>query len=295
MLPLSVVLRATGTLVLRLLRLPLRIMHRFLAFIWSTKSSRDDPAIRLQASERRLSEVLREIQTAKENAGTQEEQLKQATSDNQTKDNTIRRLETDLQNALNSLRSAQTNLQTSQANSARYELALSQLQIKNEAVENQYIAAKALLEVRGRELHAAEVFLAKHDTFTDREVAEQMDGLNYDIVQIAMTIADNIMGEVEQREGEVSRMTSDEVGLAQATEEFRSWFGSTAADALRLADHQVDSLLLEIFLQACLCQFAANVISRWHFGRDPSSESLGTIFRSLQDNGKSPVRDNFLD
>lgn len=263
-------------------------MQRFLAFFWPAKSLRDDPDIRLEASERRLGEVLKEIQAAKETVRKQEEQLKQATSDNQTKDARIRKLETDLENTLRSLRTVQNNLQTSQATSARHELALSQLQLRYEAVENQHIAAKALLEVRGRELHAAEVFLAKHDACTDREIAEQMDGLNYDVIQIAMTIVDNVVGEFEQREGEVPGTTGlDEDGVARAIEDIRSTFGPTATSALQLANHKEDPILLEVFLQACLCRFAANAMARWHFGGDPTSYSLGNVFRFLQHNGKS--------
>lgn len=215
--------------------------------------------------------------------------MQQTKSECDTRRVTIAGLETRLRNSGSDLAATRRDLQNANATVSHHAQTISQLQTQCQVLSKEHDQTKSLLDTRTRELTVAEKFLTKHDTSTNKEIVEKMEGLNYDVAQIAMSLVDHMLGETRSPEVEGVADSDDEI--VEAIQLARSWFGTTATEALQRTRHADDSLLLEIFVQSCLIQFAAAAVVQWHFGRDyASAESLGRIFHSLKDAGESHDR-----
>lgn len=293
----------------------------------STTRTRVDPEAQLDAAEKEsqrkdqeLSNALKERKALKRELAQRDEVMQQMKVENAMKTGMITELQTKLWETDSALSVAQENLQNASAAMNDQQQVISQWQVHSQVFLKEHEKTKSLLNTRTRELKAAEKFLTKHDTSTNKEVVEKTEGLNYDVAQIAMGLADSILGEaqlleeekIERLRQDVRWKKDDEDGLpeergsettptakevevdsedeiAQALQDMRSWFGTTATEALQRTRHTDDSLLLEIFLQSCLTQFAADVIVQWHFGRDyADAQAFRIIFCSLEEAGESP-------
>lgn len=236
--------------------------------------------------EQELRDALEAKQGLEREVARRDTRMQQTKAEDDMKKGTITRLEAKLRDNDNTLAATRRDLHNANAAVSHHAQTISQLQTQCQVLSKEHEQTKSLLDTRTRELTVAEKFLTKHDSSTNKEIVEKMEGLNYDVSQIAMSLVDHMLGEARSPEVEGVADSDDEI--AEAVQLARSWFGTTATEALQRTHHADDSLLLEIFVQSCLTQFAAFIIVQWHFGRDYANvESLGRIFRSLEEAGES--------
>ncbi|THH07992.1 hypothetical protein EW146_g9134 [Bondarzewia mesenterica] len=313
---------------IHLVRLPLTIFRHLKALV---PSSQDAPAeleferklfaseTALKTKDQQLRNSAQERDVIAEKLRELERKLKKAQEEGEGKTNRIRDLDSQLLAANTSYRSSQRELESTRAIVAQHEVTIGQLTTHFEAIRNTHAHTKALLETRTRELAAAQVFLDKEESFTEKEIIDQVRELNYEISQVAVTLADSLeaealepiqrneeqnpggesegqetVGEHEQNavkvEGQGQRSQAREEEVSTAIEDITMQLGPSIAGLLQVVDHTEDPLLLEIVFQSYIANYAQGVTTRWHFGADTSvDEALGAILTALEEDEPAAI------
>ncbi|KAI0315430.1 hypothetical protein OF83DRAFT_1062081, partial [Amylostereum chailletii] len=204
-----------------------------------TTTNKEDP----------LEEARRECTALEEKLKERDAELEQTKAD-------VARLQSQLTDAQATAQRLSRSLEDSEAAHARTTAAKTQSQTHAAAVEKRLAQTNALLATRTEELAAAQVFLGTEESYTDKQVADEVTGLNYDISQ-------------------------GSADVAEATARVAQWLGAELVQDLKSVDHAEDPLLLEIVFQAAMVDVARSVITAWHFGEDASHAYLDQIFLAL--------------
>lgn len=163
---------------------------------------------------------------------------------------------------------------------------ISQLQTKTQALETTLAQNKALLDTRTRELEMAQAFLTKQETFTEKEIIEQIEALNYEIFQVAIVLSDAWVGKGIQ--GTVERPKDESEQSQTVFKEVQSRSTLRIAQIAQSAPQMGDPLFLQIVFQAYLAHVVASLMLRWVFGNPPLEKGMKNVFYALQDAGEWP-------
>ncbi|ETW80439.1 hypothetical protein HETIRDRAFT_452034 [Heterobasidion irregulare TC 32-1] len=158
---------------------------------------------------------------------------------------------------------------------------ISQLQTKNQALETTLAQNKALLDTRTRELEMAQAFLTKQETFTEKEIIEQIEALNYEIFQVAIVLSDAWVG--KGIHGTVGKPKDESEQSQTVFEEVQSRSTLRIAQIAQSAPQMGDPLFLQIVFQAYLTHVVASLIMRWVFGNPPLEKGMKNVFKALRD------------
>ena len=149
-------------------------------------------------------------------------------------------------------------------------------------VHQQLEDAKALSEVRGKELVGAQVFLTKADTLSISEVGEKVTALNEELFQAAATLGEALIHkryEVSQKEFEAAAALAQEMVGEKMT-------NILIAQAQK-RESEVIPLLVEVVLQIFLVKFCVSKIQTWYPGDAAIGEFLSTIYYEIRSTGKA--------
>ncbi|KAI0318153.1 hypothetical protein OF83DRAFT_1171365 [Amylostereum chailletii] len=192
-------------------------------------------------------------------------------------------LQHQLQCAISSQSTTTSALDVAQSGLAQSELALHHLQTRFQTMQEQLARAQDALDARTKTLDAAEALLgtAAEPVVADKVLADEVEaGLNEAIEQVATKLATSLETGGELRYGDV-----EETGDVRAAEGvFRRWFSSPSVEELKGVRHREDSTLLEILFRACAVNIVAFIVTRWHFGLEPSQDSLDRLFSTISEN-----------
>ena len=153
-------------------------------------------------------------------------------------------------------------------------------------VYQQLADAKALSDVRGKELLSSQVFSTKVDTLSISEVGEKVNALNDEIFQAAATLA---LGDVFiHKRHEVSQKDLD-----TAAAESREMVGEKITNILITQslkpDFEVNPLLVQVVLRIFMVKFCVSKIQSWHPGESAIGEILSAIYSKIRSNGKHRI------
>ncbi|ETW80441.1 hypothetical protein HETIRDRAFT_434550 [Heterobasidion irregulare TC 32-1] len=189
------------------------------------------------------------------------------------------------------LHTREQDLQRAKEIITRREQTISQLQSQTAAIETMLAQNNALLDTRTRELEVAQVFLTKQESFTEKEIIDQIEGLNYEIFQVAIVLSDEWESEEEcETDGKlqdrdttktVRNVNEDEQAHA-VLEEIRSWSTPRIAEITQLASQIEDPLALQVVFQAYLTHIVASFMSQWQFADHGLNQAMDRIFSALE-------------
>jgi len=145
------------------------------------------------------------------------------------------------------------------------------------AVHQQLDDAKALSEVRGKELFGAQVFLTKADTLSISEVGEKVTALNEEIFQAAATLGEALIHqryEVSQKKLEEAAALSQEMVGEKLTR-------ILIAESQK-PEPEVNPLLVQVVLQIFMVEFCVSKIQSWYPGDDAIHGFLSAIYSEIR-------------
>lgn len=184
-------------------------------------------------------------------------------------------------------RAHEQDLQRAKETIARRDQTIAQLQSQTATIETILVQNNALLDTRTRELEVAQVFLTKQESFTEKEIIDQIEGLNYEIFQVAIVLSDEWESEEEhETDGKrqdrdtaktVRNVVEDEQAHA-VFEEIHCWSTLRIAEIAQLASQIEDPLSLQIVFQAYLTHIVASFMSQWQFADHGLNQAMDRIF-----------------
>jgi hypothetical protein len=151
-----------------------------------------------------------------------------------------------------------------------------------EAVKLQLADAKTLVEIRGKELKGAQVFLLKADTVSTTDVVQKVIALNKEILQAA-----SLLGEMLQN---TERTVKTQERNAEAFEKARWMLGEQmtsmlAADSVNLRTG-LNPLLVQVVLQNAITTWCRFVVSSWKPSDHTVADFLATIYSDIRQVGE---------
>ena len=151
-------------------------------------------------------------------------------------------------------------------------------------VGQQLEEAKALCEVRGKELHGAQNFLTKADTLSISEVGEKLTALNEEIFQAAATFGETII----HKRRELSQIDLDAAaGVSQ------KMIGEKMTNILITQslkpEPEVNSLLVQVVFQIVLVKFCVSKIQSWYPGDSSIGGFLSAIYSEIHSAGEHRI------
>ncbi|KAF8801848.1 hypothetical protein BYT27DRAFT_7261625, partial [Phlegmacium glaucopus] len=136
---------------------------------------------------------------------------------------------------------------------------INNLQNELNNIHQQLGDAKNLSDVRGKELHGAQVFLTKADTLSISEVGEKVTALNEEIFQAAATLGEAL---IHQRH----ELPPEDLDAAAA--ESQQMVGNTISNILisqaQRPEPIMNPLLVQVVLQIFMVKFCVSKIQSWY-------------------------------
>ena len=279
------------TFAFKVIKVPWNFVH-FLLFSFSTG----------RASHREAGPEVPEVPDLRKQLQTKDDELRRArqhSTDLEERYRNERKALDEAQSKLNQSvaisHAREQDLQRAKEIITRREQTISQLQSQTAAIKAMLVQNNALLDTRTRELEVAQVFLTKQESFTEKEIIDQIEGLNYEIFQVAIVLSDEWESEEEhETDGKlqdrdttktVRNVNEDEQAHAMF-EEIHSWSTPRIAEITQRASQIEDPLFLQIVFQAYLTHIVATFMSQWLFVDDGLNQALNRIFTALENEGE---------
>ena len=213
-------------------------------------------------------------QLLKEEIRRTRDELRQVQANFENQDRELKKMQGDLRNANHYINQLHHEKQRSKD-------CIGGLQNELNNIHQQLQDAKNLSEVRGRELHGAQVFLTKADTLSISEVGEKVTALNEEIFQAAATLAEALIHK---------RHEASQEELAAAAEECQEMVGEKMINLLvtqsQKPEHEVNPLLVQVVLQIFMVKFCASKIQSWYPSNTTIGEFLIAIYSEIRSTGK---------
>jgi len=149
-------------------------------------------------------------------------------------------------------------------------------------IHQQLEDAKALSEVRGKELHGAQVFLTKADTLPISEVGEKVTALNKEIFQAAATLGEALI----HRRHEVSP-TDLEAASAVAQEMVGEKMTNILIGQAQKPEPEVNPRLVQVVLQIFMVEFCVSKVQSWYPSDEAIGDFLSAIYSEIRSTGKA--------
>lgn len=138
---------------------------------------------------------------------------------------------------------------------------------------------KALLKIRTEELRAAEVFLTKADAISGEDVRRMVEALNAEIFQSAAHIADTC----RNRSATFYPMVGTRAQTIRASA--AASVGERLVQELWDAQGCVESILIQVAVQACMARYAARIVGMWVPGVDGDQGLLVRMHQEMTRGG----------
>jgi hypothetical protein len=122
-----------------------------------------------------------------------------------------------------------------------------------------------------RESSVAQQWLSIRDALTESQIIGEVEGINYEISNIASTFSEALVNALPQG-------APFHVDLPLS---FHIFFSSEIINVFPSVDHREESALLEVVIQAVLTTFASEVCRRWDIKDGMMQSSLNQIFDVL--------------
>jgi hypothetical protein len=124
-----------------------------------------------------------------------------------------------------------------------------------------------------RESSAAQQWLSVHDTVTDSQIIEAMDGLNYDLSNLATTLADILASHISPS----YQLNPPDV--------YRSLLSPCGFLAMSSFDHSNDPTLPSIACSALLSQVCIELVERWKVDDQALHAQIHGLFQNINCGG----------
>ena len=149
-------------------------------------------------------------------------------------------------------------------------------------VHRQLEDAKALSEVRGKELFGARAFLTKANTISISEVGEKVAALNEEIFQAAAALGEALIHkhyEVSKKELEAAAAVSREMVGEKIS-------NILIAQSQIRTRRELNPLLVQVVLQMFMVKFCVPKIQSWYPGNSVIGEFLSAKYSEIRLTGK---------
>ncbi|PPQ69515.1 hypothetical protein CVT25_013379 [Psilocybe cyanescens] len=149
--------------------------------------------------------------------------------------------------------------------------------------------AKALSDIRGKELVGAQVFLTKADALSISDVSDKVNVLNEEIFQVSAFFAEGIF--VVAHGGKKQELSEE--AMARVYDDTVKAIGGVLTDILntqaQVPDSQVHPLVAQAMLSCFLVHFCILKLGSWYPSDANIDQFLGTVYSQIRQNEEQAV------